>query len=499
MAMKLAFAPRPADSFYSGRKDRERVTSSRSFFLPDSPGEEATRMFRHVLVVIDESESSYRAAEAAIEVASIMHANLDILAIEVVPSDSVKAGEEGRESGANFHQRLLSMCEQAELQGVQARSAILSGQSEAEVILAYIKGHQGDLLVLGATEHDFSWPPALRETARRLAQEAPCAVMLVRSSAFQRRVRDIMKIRVARVVKVTPLSEVVRILIEEGVKLLPVVNDEQRVPGVITLGHLLTHDQAFRRLDLRQVTSTEHLGHYVRQLFATAKTAGDVMQRHPLVMRDDATLEAAAQQMMSRHVTRAPVVNGAGTLVGLLDQADILRSVTDLPKTSEAQPQEEALLPVGHLRAVGEAVLSPVPLVALQTPLTEVLQTVQETALRRVIVIDEQGKAMGVIADLDILASRGLSVRRNPLLALADRFQLRIPEELFRRRSSPLTAREVMRPRLFSVTPATPIAEAIHLMLAERIKRLVVVDDEGKPLGMVNREQLLHVLLEAGV
>jgi CBS domain-containing protein len=410
------------------------------------------------------------------------------------------ASEEGRRqraaSLAYLNQLQTHVRQQAEQRGIQIRCAVLSGQHEAEVILNYSKEQQCDLLVLGASGREYPWHSPISETARRVANEAACAVMLVRSSALQRPVRKIMTSTVARVTKLTPLSEVVSYLIERGVKLLPVVSDEQRVLGVITLGYLLTHDQTFRRLDLQRVTSTEHLGQYVRRLFTAEKTAGDVMRRRPLVVRDDDTLESAAQRMVAQNVTRMPVVNAEGKLVGMLDQADILRSYTDLPQTSDMGPggdMQQASPP----QQVGEAVLSHVPLVALGTPLPEVLHQVQQTPLRRVIVIDSDGKAVGVIADLDILASRGLAVRRNPILALAGRFSLRVPEDLFGRRSSsgPLTAQQVMRPRLFAVTPTTPAAEAVRLMLAHGIKRLVVVDERGRPLGLVDRQQLLRSLL----
>ena len=92
---------------------------------------------------------------------------------------------------------------------------------------------------------------------------------------------------------------------------------------------------------------------------------------------------------------------------------------------------DHVLAPVGGEAAVavGEAQLSQVPLVALGTPLPEVLHQVQETPLRRVIVIDSDGKAVGVIDDLDILASRGLAARRNPILALAGRFSVFVPTD----------------------------------------------------------------------
>ena len=55
-----------------------------------------------------------------------------------------------------------------------------------------------------------------------------------------------------------------------------------------------------------------------------------------------------------------------------------------------------------------------------------------------------------------------------------------------------------MRPYLFAVTPATLVTEAVRIMLAHQIKRLVVVDEAGKPLGLVDRQQLLRSLAEGG-
>ena len=75
-----------------------------------------------------------------------------------------------------------------------------------------------------------------------------------------------------------------------------------------------------------------------------------------------------------------------------------------------------------------------------------------------------------------------------------------IPEDIFRRRPSQhlLTAQQIMRPRLFTATPATSLVDAVHLMLSNHIKRLVIVNEEGKPLGLVDRQQLLRSLVEGG-
>jgi predicted transcriptional regulator len=120
--------------------------------------------------------------------------------------------------------------------------------------------------------------------------------------------------------------------------------------------------------------------------------------------------------------------------------------------------------------------------------------------VRRVIVVDEEGKAVGVIGERDLLVAQGAVTHHHPLLALAEQLTSHLPEELFPHRTSqtPLSAQQLMRPRLVAVTPTTSISEAVQIMLTNRIKRLVVIDDEGKPSGMVDRQQLLHSLVERG-
>ena len=321
-----------------------------------------------------------------------------------------------------------------------------------------------------------------------------------RPSASQRRVRELMTAEVATVTQQTPLVEVTSQLIEHSIKMLVVVDEEQHVLGVVTLGHLLTHGDTLRRLDLQRAVTTTHLSQHVDQALTTEQTAADVMIRHPFIVKDDITMEAAARWMISQHVTRMPVVDANEKLVGMLDQAALLRYYADLPETSESMPAGDVMQQPGHPQTIGEAVLSPVPLVALETPFHEVLRRVQETPLRRVIVVNHDGRALGVIGDRDLLASQGLVSRPNPILALAGRLSLNIPEDLFRRRLSqgPLTAQQVMRPHLVAVTPTTPVAEAVRTMLAHQIKRLVVVDEAGKPLGLVDRQQLLRSLVEGG-
>jgi predicted transcriptional regulator len=325
--------------------------------------------------------------------------------------------------------------------------------------------------------------------------------MLVRPPAAQQRVRDVMSLEAASVTPETPLSEVIGKLIEQGVKLLSVVNEQRQVVGVITLGSLLAQDQTYPHVALQRASNADLLMQHLRQVFKAQKLARDVMIQQPIVVKDDVGIETALRWMIFQRITRMPVVDQDGRLVGIFDQESILHYYTGLAnKLDPVLSSPENAPPPTALRTVGEARITQVPLVSLDTPLTEVLQQIQSTPLRRVIVVNQKGVAQGVIADGDLLVSRGVMSRRNPLLAFTGRFSLSFPEELFRRRSSsgPLSAQQVMRPHLYAVTLTTPVAEAVRLMMAHQIKRLVIVDEQGKPLGLVERQHILRSLLEGG-
>jgi CBS domain-containing protein len=55
----------------------------------------------------------------------------------------------------------------------------------------------------------------------------------------------------------------------------------------------------------------------------------DVMTRHPVTVRDDASVTDAAQLMADRQCRRLGVVDDAGTMIGVLSLDDLLRVAGD--------------------------------------------------------------------------------------------------------------------------------------------------------------------------
>jgi CBS domain-containing protein len=109
-------------------------------------------------------------------------------------------------------------------------------------------------------------------------------------------------------------------------------------------------------------------------------------------------------------------------------------------------------------------------------------------------VVDREGHFLGLIADRDLLMAFS---ERHP--GIWDYFVSKIPFTERGRHQKQLqehlrakTAGEVMNTDIVTVREDAPINEAIRLMLEKAIKRLPVVDGEGKYQGMVSRDSLLR-------
>jgi CBS domain-containing protein len=201
------------------------------------------------------------------------------------------------------------------------------------------------------------------------------------------------------------------------------------------------------------------------------------MTHKVVTVRDDSSLAHAAQIMADRNLKRLPVVDASGQLVGILSRVDVLRTVAEpqAPKTGT-----RPLTKVGH--TVGDVMDTNVPAVQEDADLVEVVNVMVGTEVKRVVVLDVTGKAIGVITDGDLVARVHPEARTGLLAALTRRGT--VPP-------ADVVARELMSPDVLKGPSETPVAEAVRQMLAQKRKRFYVVDPEGRPLGIVDRQTLL--------
>lgn len=295
------------------------------------------------------------------------------------------------------------------------------------------------------------------------------------------RVRDVMAVDVASVSPGAPLPQVVDLLLARGVKAVPVVKAGGKVVGLVTGGDLLARGGMGARLSLQNILPEEiRSGERARM---SGLTAADVMTAPAVTIGERASLREAAQVMTKRGLKRLPVVDASGELIGIVSRADILRSAADLAPAAEALPRFTA----GLFQQARDVMFTDVPTAAPDTPLPDVVARLVASPLRRVVVVDADRQVRGIVHDGDLLGRCGPERKQRLIKAL---FSFGKSEA-----ACPMgTAAEVMQPNVYTVLEDAPLMDVLQKMLTAKVKRLVVVDDEQRLLGMVDRESLLRII-----
>ncbi|MDY0340196.1 MAG: CBS domain-containing protein [Coriobacteriia bacterium] len=142
--------------------------------------------------------------------------------------------------------------------------------------------------------------------------------------------RDIMTKNPITVARDLSVTDAARIMVENRVGALPVLQDDALV-GLVTEGDLIMRD-----VKVEFPTYLHLLDGFIMYPPATARfeselkkavgaTVEDVMTADPIVIQADTPLSDAATLMVERDVSRLPVVDGE-RLVGIISKSDIVRS-----------------------------------------------------------------------------------------------------------------------------------------------------------------------------
>lgn len=304
------------------------------------------------------------------------------------------------------------------------------------------------------------------------------------------RVRDLMTPAPQRVNLDTSLAEVARLLLSSTFTGLPVVDQENRPVGVISQGDLIYKAGMPMRLGLLAESDREKVSAMLSAL--EPRQAKEVMTQPAVTIEQDKLVTEAVNLMLTKQVKRLPVVDAAGSLVGILSRVDVFRSI--MRESPDWQAFQEQSIAVEDLRFVSDIMRRDTPTVFPDTPVEEVIRLIDSNDIQRVCVVDQAGHFLGLISDRDLLIAFS---ERHP--GIWDYFVSKIPFTERGRRHKHLqrhlelkTAGEVMNKNIITVQEDAPINEAIRLMLDRAIKRLPVVDAQGKYQGMVSRDALLR-------
>jgi CBS domain-containing protein len=294
------------------------------------------------------------------------------------------------------------------------------------------------------------------------------------------RVVDIMSPDVVRVHPETPLKDLVELLVGHDYRAVPVVDNSERVVGIISNGDLVERGGLAMRLELLATSSREVIHRELVALGVNGRTAAQVMTREVVTVLPDMSVLEAARLMAQRKLKRLPVVDPLGHLLGIVSRVDLLRTVAQGYPAPEPRPNPER-----PVRLVGDIVRTQVPTVSLHASLPEVIDALVSTRLNRAVVIDEQRRVVGLITDAELVRRIGEQpgivtslMRRAAVVPFADGVKVT----------------DLMITDVITTQPEVAVEDAMREMLARKFKILPVVDAQGQLLGIVDRFDLLQAI-----
>lgn len=132
---------------------------------------------------------------------------------------------------------------------------------------------------------------------------------------------------------------------------------------------------------------------------------------------------------------------------------------------------------------VREIMSQPAHVVEWRAPVTDAAAAMDSLAVRRLPVVDDEGVIMGVISLGDVREATSMYSTVSPYAPDQDEILLAVDE--------------VMSSPAITLGPDETLERAVQLMLEHKIGGVPVVDEKGRPLGIVTESDVFRLLVQS--
>lgn len=158
--------------------------------------------------------------------------------------------------------------------------------------------------------------------------------------------QDVMVSPVVTIGENATVQEVAKLLIDQRVSAVPVLDAAGKLAGIVTESDLM------RRAE---VGTERHYSWWLSMLADSRTLAADYVKSHAVSVKDvmtrsvktaapDTPLHQIAELFEKNHIKRVPIVNGKGELVGIVSRSNIIQAVASV------RPRLEISLPDAAIR-----------------------------------------------------------------------------------------------------------------------------------------------------
>jgi len=151
------------------------------------------------------------------------------------------------------------------------------------------------------------------------------------------KITDIMTKEVVSVAPEMPLFEAAKKLSEHNFDGVPVVDNENKLLGILTEYDLISQSSSIHLPTLQKILQDINVFGKDKSRFkkefqdVIALKVKDAMNKEPLTLRDDASYDEIVKTFRDHHrVNPIPVINNEGKVVGVVSRYDVLKPLSRL-------------------------------------------------------------------------------------------------------------------------------------------------------------------------
>jgi CBS-domain-containing membrane protein len=149
---------------------------------------------------------------------------------------------------------------------------------------------------------------------------------------------------------------------------------------------------------------------------------------------------------------------------------------------------------------VSDVMNSPVKTVSECDSMADAARVLIESEIRGAPVVDAAGRCVGMLSGIDFAHRANRLARGEASLAFGQEHELRrdpgeMPIQL--EATSQDRVREHMSPAVQTINQTATLINASRVMCREHIHRLVIIDEDGRPVGLISSLDLVAAMIAA--
>ena len=201
-------------------------------------------------------------------------------------------------------------------------------------------------------------------------------------------VKDVMTRNVISIGAREPVVRAARVMLQNRISGLPVVDDKNQLVGVVTEGDFLRRREigTERRHPkwLEFVLGPGRLAEdYIHQ---SGRKIEEIMTPNPWTIGEEDTLENVVELMERRHVKRLPVIRD-GKMVGIVSRANLMHALASLSREAPAPAGGDSVIRDNIIAALGKEDWAPHVNVVVKNGVAELWGVVTDERERQAVIV----------------------------------------------------------------------------------------------------------------